>query len=443
MSFPKGLPLEDVLGSIADGVFTVDTDWNITYFNESAQRITGIVEDDALGRKCWDVFRSNICDGQCAVEHCLKAGKRITNKSIFIVRGDGTKLPVSISASPLTNGNGQIIGGVESFRDLTEIYAMRKQTRPRNSFEDIVGHSPALEKIFRILPQVSASPATTLILGDSGTGKELFARAIHNLSQRKDGPFVAVNCGALPDNLLESELFGYKAGAFTDARTDKPGRLQVAEGGTLFLDEVGDLPSNLQVKLLRFLQERTFEPLGSVTPLEADVRIVAATNHNLEQRVRDGLFRQDLFYRLNVVTMKLPSLSERRDDIPVLVDHFVDEFNSVSGKKIDGVSEDVMHLLIRHDYPGNVRELENIIEYAFILCPTGFIGVDHLPEYIQPNRNRKDQNGGLYGTMEEIKCRAAKVTLERNNGKRMATCRELKISKDTLRRMLGRCENDE
>ena len=186
MSFPKGLPLEDVLGSIADGVFTVDTDWNITYFNESAQRITGIVEDDALGRKCWDVFRSNICDGQCAVEHCLKAGKRITNKSIFIVRGDGTKLPVSISASPLTNGNGQIIGGVESFRDLTEIYAMRKQTRPRNSFEDIVGHSPALEKIFRILPQVSASPATNLILGDSGTGKEMVARAMHNLSQRKD-----------------------------------------------------------------------------------------------------------------------------------------------------------------------------------------------------------------------------------------------------------------
>ncbi len=443
MSFPKGLPLEDVLGSIADGVFTVDTDWNITYFNESAQRITGIIEDDALGRKCWDVFRSSICDGQCAVGECLESGKRITNKSIFIVRGDGTKLPVSISASPLTNGNGQIIGGVESFRDLTEIYTMRKQAKTRNSFEDIVGHSPALEKIFRILPQVSASPATTLILGDSGTGKELFARAIHNLSPRKDGPFVAVNCGALPDNLLESELFGYKAGAFTDARSDKPGRLQIAEGGTLFLDEVGDLPSNLQVKILRFLQERTFEPLGGVQPIEADVRIVAATNHDIEQRVTDGMFRQDLFYRLNVVTMKLPSLTQRRDDIPVLVDHFVDEFNSISGRNLDGVSEDVMHLLMRHNYPGNVRELENIIEYAFILCPAGFIGVDHLPEYVQPTKRNSDQNGGLYGTMEEIKCRAAKVALDRNNGKRMVTCRELEISKDTLRRMLSRCENDE
>ncbi len=443
MSFPKGLPLEDVLGSIADGVFTVDTDWNITYFNDSAQRITGISEDEALGRKCWDVFRSSICDGQCAVGQCLKTGQRITNKSIFIVRGDGSKLPVSISASPLTNSKGQIIGGVESFRDLTEIYAMRRHAKSRNSFEDIIGHSPSLEKIFRILPQVSASPATTLILGESGTGKELFARAIHNLSPRKDGPFVAVNCGALPDNLLESELFGYKAGAFTDARTDKPGRLELAEGGTLLLDEVGDLPGNLQVKLLRFLQERTFEPLGSVEPVEANVRIVAATNRDLEARVADGRFRQDLYYRLNVVTMNLPSLSERRDDIPLLVDHFVDEFNILSGKAVKGVSEDVMQLLIRHDYQGNVRELENIIEYAFILCPSGFIGVDHLPENVQPDKGRKHRDGGLYGTMEEIKCRAAKVTLDRNNGKRMATCRELKISKDTLRRMIARCKDDE
>lgn len=443
MTFPKGLPLEDVLGSIADGVFTVDTEWNITYFNDSAQRITGISEDDALGRKCWDVFRSSICDGQCAVGACIESGKRITNKSIFIVRGDGSQLPVSISASPLTNAAGKIIGGVESFRDLTEIYAIRRQMKPHSRYEEIVGNSPALGKLFRILPQVSASMATTLILGNSGTGKELFARAIHNLSPRKNGPFVAVNCGALPDTLLESELFGYKAGAFTDARVDKPGRMELAEGGTLFLDEVGDLPPNLQVKILRFLQERTYEPLGGLKPVEADVRIVAATNRDLEKRVADGRFRQDLFYRLNVVTMKLPALTERRDDIPLLVDHFVDEFNAIQGKRIEGVSEDVMQLLIRHDYPGNVRELENILEYAFILCQSGFIGVDHLPEYMQPNRRTQDEHGGLYGTMDEIKRRAAKVALERNNGKRMATCRELNITKDTLRRMLAPPETGE
>ncbi len=443
MSFPKNLPLEDVFASIADGLFTVDTDWNITYFNESAERITGIGVEEALGRKCWDVFRSSLCDGQCAIGQCIEKDVRIVNKSIFIIKADGTKLPVSISASPLTNADGEVIGGVETFRDLTEIQTMRKKVKDLYRFENIVGHSPALEKIFRILPQVSASPATTLLLGQTGTGKELFARAIHNLSHRKDGPFVAVNCGALPENLLESELFGYKAGAFTDARTDKPGRLEMAEGGTIFLDEIGDLPVSLQVKLLRFLQERTYEPLGGVKSVQSDVRIVAATNRDLEQRVADGRFRQDLFYRLNVVTMKLPTLTERREDIPVLVDHFVEESNAIQGKAITGVSEDVMQLLMRHDFPGNIRELENILEYAFILCPSGFIQIEHLPEYLHPSGAGNGGSSGLYGTMEEIKCRAAKYTLMRNNGKRMATCRELKISKDTLRRMLTRCPEGE
>jgi len=442
MPFPKNLPLEDVFASIADGLFTVDSDWNITYFNEAAERITGIKPHEAIGSKCWDVFRSSLCDGQCAIGTCIKQGGRIVNKSIFIIRSDGAKLPISISASPLMNDKGEVIGGVETFRDLTEIHAMRKKVKDLYRFEDIIGRSPALEKIFQILPQVSASSATTLILGASGTGKELFARAIHNLSPRKDKPFVAVNCGALPDNLLESELFGYKAGAFTDARTDKPGRLERAEGGTVFLDEIGDLPGNLQVKLLRFLQERTFEPLGGLEQIKADVRIVAATNRNLTKRVADGHFRQDLFYRLNVVTMNLPSLAERREDIPILLDHFVAEFNAIQNKKIEGISEDVLQLLMHHDFPGNIRELENILEYAFILCPSGFIQIEHLPEFIHPSPDAVEESSGLYGTMEDIKCRAARHALERNNGKRMKTCRELKISKDTLRRMLAQCTND-
>lgn len=278
-----------------------------------------------------------------------------------------------------------------------------------------------------------------LLLGQSGTGKELFARAIHNLSPRKDGPFVAVNCGALPGNLLESELFGYKAGAFTDARTDKPGRFERAAGGTVFLDEIGELPGDLQVKLLRFLQEKTFEPLGSVDSVEADVRIVAATNRDLKQRVTDGLFREDLFYRLNVVTLGLPALAERREDIPLLLDHFVAAFNAIQGKNLEGISDDALQLIMRHDFPGNVRELENALEYAFILCPSGFIQTEHLPEYLQGESTESNGNNGLYGTMDQIKCRAARHALKRNNGKRMATCRELGISKDTLRRMLDRC----
>jgi PAS domain S-box-containing protein len=437
MPFPRNLPLEDIVDSIADGLFTVDADWNITYFNESAQRITGVDSHAAVGRKCWDVFRSSLCDGHCAVDQCIRQGGRIINKSIFIIKSDGTKLPVSISASALTNSDGVVVGGVETFRDLTEIQAMRRKVRDLYSFEDIVGRSPALEKIFRILPQVSSSQATTLLLGESGTGKELFARAIHSLSPRKDEPFVAVNCGALPENLLESELFGYKAGAFTDARTDKPGRIELAEGGTVFLDEIGDLPGPLQVKLLRFLQEKTFEPLGSVSPVEADVRVVAATNRDLEQRVADGRFRRDLFYRLNVVTLKLPALRERREDVPLLIDHFVEEFNAIQGKSVRGVSEDVLQLFMHHEFPGNVRELENILEYAFILCPGGFIQAEHLPERLLASVDGNGNTSGLHGTMDEIKRRAARHAVERNNGKRMAACRELSITKDTLRRLLS------
>lgn len=439
MAFPKDLPLEDVLSSIADGLFTVDADWAITYYNDAAARITGVPAEEALGQKCWDVLHSSLCDGECALNACIHKGGQITNKSIFIVRPDGVKVPVSISAAPLRNADGEVIGGVETFRDLTEIHAMRKEMRESYSFEDIVGKSEAFERIFTILPQIAKSEATVLLLGESGTGKELFAKAIHTLSGRKDGPFVPVNCGALPETLLESELFGYKAGAFTDARKDKPGRFESARGGTIFLDEVGDMPGKLQVKLLRVLQEKTFEPLGGVTPVSSDARVIAATNRDLEALVAEGDFRQDLFYRLNVVTLRLPPLRERRADIPLLADHFIRRFNAVQGKDVEGLSEDVMSILMRHDFPGNVRELENIIEFAFILCSSGFIQVEHLPETLRPDEEAAP--GGMpVGTLEEIKCMAVKAALERNQGKRMATCRELNISKDTLRRMLAKCD---
>lgn len=443
MPFPKNLLLEDIFASIADGLFTVDADWNVTYFNEAAERITGIPTDEAVGCKCWDVFRSSLCDGNCVISSCMKTNERIVNKSIFIVRNDGTTLPVSISASTLRDADGKIVGGVETFRDLTEIHTARRQAADLYRFENIVGRSHGLKRIFAILPRISDSEATTLLLGESGTGKELFARAIHNLSQRKDKPFVAVNCGALPDTLLESELFGYKAGAFTDARKDKPGRFELADGGTIFLDEIGDMPGKLQVKLLRFLQDKTYEPLGGVKPVQADVRVVAATNRNLEQAVADGSFRQDLFYRLNVVTLTLPPLSARQEDLPLLINHFLDDFAAAQGKDIRGVSEDALQVLLHHDYPGNVRELENILEYAFILCPKGFIQMEHLPEYLQPEQNDPSGPDPLRGSMNEIKQRAAQQAVKRNNGKKMAACRELGITKDTLRRLLTPPQSDE
>ncbi len=440
MSFPKDLPCEAVLGSIADGVFTVDLDWNITFFNEAASRITGISKEDATGSKCWEVLRSSLCDGQCAIRSCMKSDAGISNKSIFIVRSDGTKVPISISAAPLKNKQGELIGGVETFRDLTDIHIMRMKVNDLYTFEDIVGKSRALNKIFQILPQISKSEATVMLLGESGTGKELFARAIHHLSGRKTGPFVAVNCGALPDTLLESELFGYKAGAFTDAKKDKPGRFELAKGGTIFLDEIGDLPAKLQVKLLRVLQEKSFEPLGGVQSVPTDVRVIAATNKDLDKLVAEDLFRQDLYYRLNVVSLRLPPIKDRREDIPLLANHFIQRMSAEQGKEIEGLSEDAMQILMRHPFPGNVRELENILEFSFILCPAGFIQVEHMPEYLQPGGGKRDSAPSGTGTLEEIKCRAVLSTLERNKGRKMVTCRELGISKDTLRRMLERCE---
>jgi sigma-54 dependent transcriptional regulator, acetoin dehydrogenase operon transcriptional activator AcoR len=438
MTLPLEVPCESILESIADGVFTVDQEWNITSFNRSAGMITGISAQEALGRKCWDVFHSNLCDGECTLDHCMKTGASITNKAIFIVRPDGTKVPISISAAPLFDLHGRLVGGVETFRDLSAINLLRQEIEDSYTFEDIVGKSEPLRRIFRILPQIAKSCATVLLTGESGTGKELFAKAIHNLSPRKDQPLVTVNCGALPEPLLESELFGYKAGAFTDARKDKPGRFDLAQGGTIFLDEIGDVPMQTQVKLLRVLQERTFEPLGGTRSVHADVRVITATNKDLRDLVSREAFREDLFYRLNVVQINLPPLRERIEDIPLLVSHFVRRFNILQNKTILGLSQDAVSLFLHHSFPGNVRELINILEYAFILCSEGFIGVEHLPEWLQPNRSPSNVPAERPLTLEQIKCRAVLDCLRRNKGRKMATCRELNISKDTLRRIVQR-----
>jgi len=277
-----------ILDSIADGVFTVDRDWRITSFNRAAERITGIERREALGRHCWEVFRANICEADCALRRTMETGKPLVNRTVHILNSRGDSVPVSISTAVLRDERGEIIGGVETFRDLTVVEELRKQLHGKYSFADIVSKSPRMQVVFEILPVVAESNSTVLIEGESGTGKELVARAIHNLSPRRDKPMIAVNCGALPDTLLESELFGYVAGAFTDARKDKPGRFALAEGGTLFLDEIGDVSPAMQVRLLRVLQEREYYPLGAAKPVRADVRVIAATNRNLERLVEEG-----------------------------------------------------------------------------------------------------------------------------------------------------------
>ena len=305
-----------ILDSIADGVFTVNCDWEITSFNQAAEKITGVPKEEALGSTCRDVFHSNVCDANCILKESIRLDQPIINKSIYIINADSEQIPISISAAPLKDSTGEIIGGVETFRDMSEVSELRKALAQRYSFQDIISKSKSLQKIFNILPDIAESESTVLILGESGTGKELVARAIHNLSLRKNGPFIIVNSGALPDTLLESELFGYKAGAFTDAKKDKPGRFALAEAGSLFLDEIGDISPALQVRLLRVLQNKMYEPLGATRSSKADVRIVAATNKNLAQAVTEGQFREDLFYRLNVVTIDLPPLRERQRRCP-------------------------------------------------------------------------------------------------------------------------------
>jgi transcriptional regulator with PAS, ATPase and Fis domain len=293
-----------------------------------------------------------------------------------------------------------------------------------------------MRQLFEILPQVAESEATVLIEGASGTGKELVARALHNLSRRAKRPFVAVNCGALPDTLLESELFGYKAGAFTDARRNKPGRFALADGGTIFLDEIGDISPAMQTRLLRVLQERTYEPLGSVEPVKANVRVIAATNRNLRERVEQGHFREDLFYRIHIVRLELPGLRERREDIPLLVDHFIARFNRLKGKDISGVSDEVLARLMEYDFPGNIRELENIIEHAFVLCRGGVIETKHLPPSLRGGSAEEALPTGRPMTLAAMEKVMITNALRRNGGNRRKAAAELGIDPSTLFRKL-------
>ncbi len=427
---------EVILDSIADGVFTIDDDWRITSFNRAAGQITGVSRRDAIGQKCCDVFRASICEGECALRESLRTGKPIVNKAMYILNAEGRRVPISISAAPLRDAEGKAIGGVETFRDLSMVEELRKELEGKYTFEDIVGRSPVMRDLFELLPQVSKSGSTVLIEGSSGTGKELFARAIHNLSSRRNNRFMAINCGALPDTLLESELFGYRRGAFTDARGDQPGRFSVADGGTILLDEIGDISPAMQVRLLRVLQERAFEPLGSAESVEVDVRVVAATNKDLGKLVRKGVFREDLYYRINVVRLKLPALRDRREDIPLLLDRFISKFNRLQNKEVCGVSDEALTILMEHDYPGNVRELENIVEHAFVLCRGGLIGPCHLPASLRKKSGSVVTGARGPRTLKALEAMHIVDTVRRHNGNRTAAARELGINPSTLFRKI-------
>lgn len=426
-----------ILDSIADGVFTINAEGQITSFNRAAEEITGFKPKEAIGKYCFDVFRANICQSRCALRETMKTRREIINRSVNILTKDGRELPITISTAVLRNENGEIIGGVETFRDLSPIETLRKELLRKVSFHDIISQNHRMQQFFAVLPDIAESESTVLIQGPSGSGKELFARAIHNLSHRKDQPFIAVNCGALPDSLLESELFGYVRGAFTGAQKDKPGRFTLAHKGTILLDEIGEMSPALQTKLLRVIEEKKLDPLGATRPTSADVRVVAATNRDLSRLVESGEFREDLFYRINVVKIELPSLRERREDIPLLVDHFIKKFNLKRGRFVEGVSDAVMDILLKYDFPGNVRELENIIEHAFILRKEGLIKPDDLPAEVV-KRSDIRSTPAKTSMLRRSEAETIRSALERHGGNRIQTARELGIDRTTLWRKMRR-----
>ncbi len=425
-----------ILDSIADGVFTVDRDWRITSFNQAAEQITGVSRREAIGQSCKEVLKADICEKTCLLRQTQETGRPIVNQTVRIITAAGRRIPISISTAILKDEAGNAIGAVETFRDISVEENLRKRIRGRYSFEDILSKNPRMHQLFDILPDVAASPSTVLLEGESGTGKELFARAIHNLSPRKNGPFIAVNCGALPDTLLESELFGYKAGAFTDAKRDKPGRFKRAEKGTLFLDEIGDISTAMQVRLLRVLQEKVYEPLGSVEPVPADAGSSPhQTGSLMTLSAKENSGRTSITGSTSCEWFSRPSGAHGRP--PLLADHFIRQMNALQNKGIPACPTrpwpaDVSRL------PGNIRELENIIERSFILCKEGPILPQHLRR-VSLVREPGTLSGFPAETLSIKQMEAAFLTsvLRRNGWSRMKTACQLGIHKSTLFRKIG------
>jgi len=380
---------ETIVETMLDGLMVVDPDGIILSVNRAMEEITGYRKEELIGKPC-RILNCNQCFGTI-----LEGGKRhcalfsigsVRQSRCVLRRKDGSPLHALKNAAVLRDREGNVVGGVETLADCTELVAKEKVIRSlretlsiEDSFEGIVGKSVPMLRVFDLIRNAAQSEAPVVIYGESGTGKELVASAIHRQGARAEGPFIKVNCAALNESLLESELFGHVKGAFTGADRTRVGRFEAASGGDIFLDEIGDLPPSTQVKLLRVLQEKEIEKVGDHKPISIDVRIIAATNKDLGKLMEEGKFRDDLYYRIGVIPIHLPPLRERREDIPLLVDTFVHRIGLKSKKKITGVNQEAMERLAGCDWPGNVRELINALEYAFVLCPGGLIGPSHLP----------------------------------------------------------------
>jgi len=432
--------LKLILDNLDIGVFTVNRGGHITSFNSMAETISGYQRHEILGQHHEKITGCNLPGETCGLAESIKSGKGLSNLQRQLFTSDGRKLPIRASFMALRNEAGEIIGGLETFQDLSLIQKLNRAISNKYTFADMIGKDGVMQQLFEILPIVADSEANVLVEGPTGTGKDLVAKIIHNASRRKDKPFVKVNCAALPDNLLESEMFGYIKGAFTGADRDKPGRFQEAEGGSIFLDEIGDLPLSLQAKLLRVLEDKEFYPLGGRKLCRVDVRIIAATNQILENLVKEKRFREDLFYRLNVMRLELPPLRRRRGDVPLLISSFLKQYNITKGASVSRIAEDAMEILLNYDYPGNIRELENIIEHAGVLCQGEVIERRHLPMYIQAASVQvaEDPISRIHGLEERAQQEREVLvaTLKKHRWHRQKVAQALGIDRTTLWRKM-------
>ncbi|MBI3376906.1 MAG: sigma 54-interacting transcriptional regulator [Nitrospirae bacterium] len=426
-----------ILDSINDGLFTTDLDLKIAFFNNAAQELLGYKVDEVMGKHCGTILRCEACKMGCALKYTFNTGEPLSNYEAIIRNKEGKPIPISFSTALLKDEEGNVTGGVEIFRDLSLVKNLIEQLSERYAFGNIIGKNYKMQRIYDLIQQVAHTDTVVLITGESGTGKELIARAIHYNSSRKDKPFIKVDCASLVESLLESELFGHVKGAFTGAISDKAGRFELADGGTIFLDEIGNIGLTSQAKLLRVLQNGEFERVGESKTNKVDVRVIAATNIDIKKAVREKKFREDLYYRLKVVSIHLPPLRERKEDIPLIVRHFVDRFNKSMGKEVINIFPGAMEMLMRYNYPGNIRELENIIEHAFIRCNGNTIFPHHLPEDFL-----HDEKGFIEGILkskrpfEDLERRLILKVLDETNWAYQEAASRLGISRATLWRKI-------
>jgi PAS domain S-box-containing protein len=430
-----------IVDTLQDGLLVIGPDGTIIAANPAAEKLTGYRAEELVGHSCriLNCTGCNIIDKGPGPQWCsLFSEGHVRGKECLITKKDRRSVHIVKTASVLRDEDGSVIGAVETLTDITEkirqqqeLLSLRKTFHLDDGYHGMLGNSPAMQKLFELIDNVAQTEAPVLIYGQSGTGKELVARAIHETSRRRKGPFVKVNCAALNENLLESELFGHVKGAYTGAERTRIGRFEAAHEGSIFLDEIGDIPLSTQVKLLRVLEEREIERVGDHQPISVDVRIITATNKDLENMIAQDLFREDLLFRINVFPLYCPPLSERTEDIPAIVQHFIQQNAAKGEKKIIGVTSRAMEILTAYSWPGNVRELRNIVEYAFVLCPGGEIGKEHLPPKImseKPIYTTPDRTSSAASINRERLLRA----LKQSGGNQSEAARVLGVSRVTV-----------